>query len=85
MLQTLSKGQEMLLDIKDSARRRVICGLRWDPMGDSGAAAGRQSICMILTFYAFALTSTGVSSRELPERKATAPGTTAISIIPATS
>ena len=29
---TLAQNEEVILDIKDSARRRLICGLRWDPM-----------------------------------------------------
>lgn len=28
---TLERGAEILLDIQNSARRRIICGLRWDP------------------------------------------------------
>lgn len=35
---TLEKGEEVFLEIKDSARRRIVCGLRWDPIDEKNEA-----------------------------------------------
>lgn len=37
-----SSNREILLDIRDSARRRIICGLRWDPM-EVSTTSGRHA------------------------------------------
>ncbi|MCB9991711.1 MAG: TerD family protein [Rhodospirillales bacterium] len=34
-----AQDDEIILDIKDSARRRVICGLRWNPMAEGGSSS----------------------------------------------
>lgn len=45
MLQaTLARGQEVLLDLQDSARRRVICGLSWGLAAEGGHAVERVSV-----------------------------------------
>lgn len=40
----LSPGQEVLLDIRNSARRRIVCGLRWNPIQDTGTTANRTAV-----------------------------------------
>ncbi len=42
----INRGEEMLLDLKDSARRRILCGLRWDPMqaASKGSEATNREI-----------------------------------------
>lgn len=39
---TLEKDQEVLLNLQDSARRRIICGLRWDPVEEAEQAPDRE-------------------------------------------
>ncbi|PJB70771.1 MAG: hypothetical protein CO093_06995 [Alphaproteobacteria bacterium CG_4_9_14_3_um_filter_47_13] len=41
---TLRKGDEILLDIQSSARRRVVCGLRWDPLDESQIQVQTQDL-----------------------------------------
>ncbi len=45
---TLDRGEEILLDIRDSARRRVVCGLRWDPLtGGSHTVHDLDLLCLV--------------------------------------
>lgn len=40
----LARGEEVVLDLQDSARRRVICGLSWGMMADGVHAVARSAV-----------------------------------------